>query len=236
MISPAPAGNAMYIFEGAFESQQPVAIAIMDAGRPQIFPIVGGRAAEDLKESLARFVEAKAHGRTFLSKSTTRGIALVPLPRGEMPRVALDSGGAHVWLSQGASVSFSAGSLEVTMPRTLPSLPQTRINFANVIGPGHQSRMNISVNDKNITLRQGPIWDGLEQLVLLPALRQAGRAAVIVAGAPGKTQGTPDYIAFVSNISRNLINDTVSQPCVNLTRRIALSTKAGQTGRPTTYA
>src|SRR5580658_1540595 len=62
-VSPASNGKALYVFEGAFESQQLVAIASLSAnGRPEVFPIVSGAAAEDLKASFERFVRTKGIG------------------------------------------------------------------------------------------------------------------------------------------------------------------------------
>jgi hypothetical protein len=208
-VSPASNGKVFYVFEGAFESQQLVAIASLSAnGRPEIFPIVSGAAAEDLKASIERFLRAKGIGRTLLSRKSAAIPTSLPPPTGQAPKVAFGSSGTHVLLSRGARVDFSPAGVEVTMPTILPTVPATRIGFAmfdgHIVGRPF-GEMGITVNGKSIDWRrQGPVWDGLKEFVLELALANARQAAQIAARASGRPVDAPDYVALVADIARHL--------------------------------
>jgi hypothetical protein len=121
----APGGNAFYLFEG----QQPVGIGTQGTdGKPYIFPIVSGTAAEELIASFERFKRAKGVGVTFLSRTPVASIASPPRQATNgsgTPRAAFDANGSHILLVGGTTVDFLAASLEVTMPSAIPGAPPT---------------------------------------------------------------------------------------------------------------
>jgi len=209
-VNAARDGKAFYVFEGP----EPVGIGVLGAdGKPEIFPIVFGAAAEELKASFKRYQKANGAGAVPLSKaSTVASITTPPLPatsRDGTPRVAFDANGSHVWLSRGTSVDFLAASIEVTMPAAIPSLPATRIIFSSQVKGGTIGQVlgetGITVNGKPIDWqRKGPLWDGLKALVLKLALGRAAQAATIAGNAPARPADAPDYVALVADIEKHL--------------------------------
>src|SRR5437762_5203357 len=72
----AQGGRAFYVFE----RQQPVGIATPGAdGKPEIFPILSGAAAEELKASFKRYQKANGVGATPLSKTSMPASTTTPL-------------------------------------------------------------------------------------------------------------------------------------------------------------
>ena len=206
----APGGKAFHVFEGP----QPVGIAAIAAdGKAEIFPIVSGAAAEELKASFERYTQAKGVGATFLSRTrATSSIALSRLPDtgpSGTPTVIFDAKGSHVSLTGGTSVDFLVARMDVTMPAAIPSLPATRISFSSK-GQGGAvgeaiGEMGITLNRNPINLqRTGPVWEGLKALVLRLALSRAARAAQIVGNAPRRPAGSPDYVALVAEFEKRL--------------------------------
>jgi hypothetical protein len=208
-VRSAPAGKAFYVFEG----QQPVAILAQGTeGKSAFYPIVSGPAAEELRASFSRYEKAKGVGATPLSKtSTVASITTSPLQatkRAGMPPMIFHSGGVHVSLNDGTSVEFLPGSIEVTMPAVMPSLPATKVSFSsNINGEIGQAlgETGIAVNGKPIDRQEkGPVWDGLKALVLSLALGRAAQAARLAGDAPARPPGSPDYVAVVAEIQRHL--------------------------------
>jgi hypothetical protein len=202
-------GDAFYIFAG----QEPVGIGTLaEDSKPDVFPIVSGVAEDELRASFERLKRARGVGVSFLSRATTEPpypLSTVQGPsKRETPTMKIDADGYHVSLNSGTNVDFSVSSILVTTPAT-SSLPADRICFSSrgkgwILDPTH-GETGIMVNGKPINWkRKGPVWDGLKDLVLEPALYKAAQAATITASAAGRPPGTPDYVSIVANIEKEL--------------------------------
>jgi hypothetical protein len=108
----------------------------------------------------------------------------------------------------GTTVDFLAASLEVMMPSAIPGATANRISFDSTGKAGIRSQglgeTGITMNGKPISYRQkkGPVWDGLKDLVLMPALYKAAQAAQIARDAPVRPSVAPDYVAIVASIEK----------------------------------
>lgn len=207
-VNAARDGKAFYVFEGP----EPVGIGALGAdGKAEIFPIVSGAAAEELKTSFKRYQKANGVGATPLSRTP----AVVPIKTSPLPatsgggttRVTFDATGSHVSLGGGTSVDFSASSIEVSIPAAIPGLPATRIRFNSKVEEWIKVQAlgdtRITVNGQPIGLqKKGPVWEGLKALVLTRALDKAAQAAQIAGNAPGRPADAPDHVVLVANIER----------------------------------
>lgn len=206
----APSGKALYVFQG----RQPVGIAALGAdGKPNIFPIVSGAAADELDGSFKRYQKANGVGATPPPRtSATAPIDTSPPPTtsgGGAPRVAFDASGSHVLLAGGTRVDFLNGSIEVAMPAIIHGLPGTTVRFNSRVKGGTKeqalSETAITLNGKAIDWqRKGPVWDGLKDLVLAVALGKAAQAATIAGSTPRRPANAPDYVALVDDIENYL--------------------------------
>jgi hypothetical protein len=195
----APGGKALYIFEGT----QPVGIGTRGAnGRPELFPLISGRAADRFRASFARFERAHGAGASPLSpRSTATGNSRLPsIPAGPAVRFAADE--CEVVLVDGTSVRFLHRSLEVKMPTTVADTSETAIRFESPLEGG---RVAVILNGQSLTMpRNGPVWDGIGDLVLKLALGRAAQAAQLARAAPTPAARRYDYLAVVANIAGNL--------------------------------
>lgn len=213
-VNAAPSGKAFYIFQGEFEDQQPIGIAVLgENGNPQIFSIVSGNAAEALEASFERFKKAKgARANALLLRTVAPTSIKRPLRTttgGPTPTVAFDPDGSHVLLSHGTTVDFLAGRTEVIMPATQAGLPPIKIEFRprderNAVD--HAAfETGVTFNGRPLECRRkSPLWEALKDLVLDVALARASQAAQIAAMASGRPVDAPDYVARVADIVRHL--------------------------------
>lgn len=93
------------------------------------------------------------------------------------------------------------------MPPAISDLPATTIGFDLKIKSGHMgqalSEMGLAMNGEPMKWqRRGPLWEGIKDLFLTPALYKAAQAAHIAGKAPGRPADAPDHVVLVANIER----------------------------------
>lgn len=196
-------GRVFHIFDGP----QPVGIASLGAdGRIDLYPLVSGKPAEELRAAFEGYKKARGVGATsLLGRSAADTKASSPRPagwRGETPTIRFDASGSHVSLIDGVSVDFQGDGIDLTMPAAVPDLPATKVCFGPIVGAGET---RITLNGNPIAWqRRGPIWESLKGLVLRLALSRAAQAAKLAADAPGRPAVARDYVALVADIQRQV--------------------------------
>ena len=208
-FTPAPSGQALYIFEGS----QPVGIAAIGPdGKPEIFPIISGVAAEELRSSFTRYLKANALGmmppKRRPQKATMPMFSPPTTGLGRLPKVKSDTNGTHVQLASGTRVDLLNEGMEVTMPTGLPGLPDTTVRFRltkNGTKALGARDVLIALNGNPIICeRKGPVWMGLTDLVWAVALGKAAQAAEIAGDSPGRPATAPNYVLLVDEIAARL--------------------------------